>query len=171
MDAQTCEDSVFSVSDPARKPTGRVAYIACKARDRLVHASIQDRGSNGLPQRLKTHHQRLREQRPQPSPRPSSSSMGYDRRWRRLRSWFLARHPLCEHCKREGRLEPANEVDHITPLRWGGARLDQNNLQALCKSCHSKKTAREQGEPVDGSSMARRRADAGVRRFFTGFEP
>jgi hypothetical protein len=38
----------------------------------------------------------------------------------------------------------ATEVDHIQPLSRGGGH-EWENLQALCKSCHSKKTARETG--------------------------
>jgi 5-methylcytosine-specific restriction protein A len=32
-------------------------------------------------------------------------------------------------------------VDHIVPLRAGGARLEVGNLQALCNRCHNRKTA------------------------------
>jgi 5-methylcytosine-specific restriction endonuclease McrA len=39
--------------------------------------------------------------------------------------------------------EAATEVDHIIPLRALGARLDERNLQPLCKRHHSKKTRRE----------------------------
>jgi len=48
--------------------------------------------------------------------------------------------PVCQMCQREA----AAEVDHILPLRQGGTN-DANNLQALCKSCHSRKTATEDG--------------------------
>lgn len=97
-----------------------------------------------MPKRLQTHLQRLRlSGRRTPEDRPPPSKRGYDRRWMRLRRWFLARHPLCAHCLKRGFTTPATEVDHIKPLREGGARLDQSNLQALCKSCHSRKTARE----------------------------
>jgi 5-methylcytosine-specific restriction protein A len=37
----------------------------------------------------------------------------------------------------------AVEVDHIVPIREGGARLDANNLQPLCHTCHSRKTMLE----------------------------
>lgn len=39
----------------------------------------------------------------------------------------------------------ATEIDHIIPVRQGGAVWDDDNLQALCKPCHSVKTI------VDGS--------------------
>jgi 5-methylcytosine-specific restriction enzyme A len=34
-------------------------------------------------------------------------------------------------------------VDHVVPLKDGGARFDRANLQPLCVSCHNRKTARE----------------------------
>ena len=72
--------------------------------------------------------------------RDSASRRGYDRKWQRLRRWFLARHPVCQECECHGRAEAATEVHHIAPLSDGGSRLREENLQALCKSCHSRKT-------------------------------
>jgi 5-methylcytosine-specific restriction protein A len=50
----------------------------------------------------------------------------------------LAAEPLCRHCSR-----PGLDVDHIIPLASGGTN-DRNNLQVLCHSCHSSKTAGDQ---------------------------
>lgn len=84
-----------------------------------------------------------------PAPRDSrepSSKRGYNNRWRRESRRFLAAHPACAQCRREGRVTPATEVDHIIPYKGDGKLFwDQGNWQALCKSCHSKKTAREDG--------------------------
>lgn len=45
----------------------------------------------------------------------------------------------CEQCGRSGtRLFG----DHIQELKDGGAPLDENNVQLLCGSCHTAKTAR-----------------------------
>ena len=99
--------------------------------------------------------------------------MGYDRSWRKLRAWFLRRHPLCLCCQAQGRVEPATEVDHIAPLRWGGARLDETNLQALCKRCHSRKTAREVwGQGVGGTNSLQPDAlgSGPSAQLFTGFD-
>lgn len=56
----------------------------------------------------------------------------------------LAREPLCAECKQGGMVVAASEVDHIIPLADGGTN-DPENLQALCKACHSRKTARQMG--------------------------
>ena len=76
--------------------------------------------------------------------RGSSSQRGYGARWRRLRKLFLASNPLCVDCLEEHIIRSATEVDHILPKSQGGAD-DWDNLQALCKSHHSQKTARKDG--------------------------
>lgn len=76
----------------------------------------------------------------------NASELGYNYAWQRARKQFLLDHPLCQECQRNGRITAANVVDHITPHK-GNQELfwDQSNWQALCQSCHSKKTAREDG--------------------------
>ena len=86
-------------------------------------------------------HQPVAEDRREPS-----SKRGYNSRWRRESRRFLAEHPFCAQCRREGRVTPATEVDHIIPHKGDGKLFwNQGNWQALCKGCHSKKTAREDG--------------------------
>lgn len=75
--------------------------------------------------------------------RGSARQRGYDRRWELFAKSYLERNPLCVDCQRRGQLTPAAQVDHINPLRQGGAKFDEANLQALCGTCHSSKTARE----------------------------
>ena len=60
----------------------------------------------------------------------------YGRAWRRIRNRYIAAHPLCEECKRAGRITPAQEVHHIIPLSEGGTHAE-TNLMALCRPCHS----------------------------------
>ena len=76
--------------------------------------------------------------------RKSANSRGYNYQWQKARKEFLNLHPLCVSCQREGRIVPANVVDHITPHK-GNKQLfwDVNNWQALCTRCHNRKTASE----------------------------
>lgn len=63
--------------------------------------------------------------------------------WLRIRKQVLMREPCCVACLAAGRIEPANEVDHID---GDTANNTWENLQGLCKPCHSSKTAREMNE-------------------------
>lgn len=74
--------------------------------------------------------------------RGSASARGYDGTWRKVRLMKLRQNPICET---EGCGQMASEVDHIVPMAQGGQRLDMENLQALCKPCHSRKTVTEDG--------------------------
>ncbi len=66
-------------------------------------------------------------------------------RWRKLRAYILNESPMCEHCMDRGILTPATDVDHVN-----GDPSDNSmaNLQSLCHSCHSIKTARDHGKNV-----------------------
>jgi len=68
----------------------------------------------------------------------------YSGTWRKVRNRYIAAHPLCEQCEKNGRFTSAEEVHHIKPLAQGGTNND-DNLTALCTSCHSEITAREGG--------------------------
>ncbi|SIO36660.1 5-methylcytosine-specific restriction enzyme A [Rhodovulum sp. ES.010] len=64
--------------------------------------------------------------------------------WRRARETYLRRHPLCVDCGDLGLVVEAEEVDHVEPHRGDVRKFwDRSNWQALCKRCHSRKTARE----------------------------
>lgn len=75
-----------------------------------------------------------------------ANKRGYGSRWNKARKLFLQEHPFCVHCLKEDppKYVKATDVDHIIPHR-GDQKLfwDKKNWQALCHSCHSKKTARE----------------------------
>lgn len=76
----------------------------------------------------------------------TSAARGYSYRWKKLRDRYIAQHPHCEECLKEGKITLATDVDHIIPHRGDQVLLyDEKNLQSLCKSCHSRKTAREDG--------------------------
>jgi len=66
--------------------------------------------------------------------RGTTKQRGYDNRWKRFRSWFMRRHPVCEASR--GCLRPAEEVHHVVKLEDGGERLDELNCQALCAYHH-----------------------------------
>ena len=85
--------------------------------------------------------------------RPSAAQRGYGKGWRNLRDWYIGRHPICESCNTRS----SEIVDHIVPLKAGGDRLDEDNLQALCNKCHGAKTAVE-----DPKHKARHEAAAAV---------
>ena len=70
--------------------------------------------------------------------RGSAHSRGYTHQWRKAAKAFLGENPWCS-CN-----QPAREVDHIIPHK-GNQELfwDVHNWQALCKRCHSRKTAKE----------------------------
>ena len=63
--------------------------------------------------------------------------------WRAVRAVFLREHPVCSLCAARGRVVAAVVVDHVVPVKDGGARFDVANLQALCVTCHNRKTAQE----------------------------
>lgn len=78
--------------------------------------------------------------------RGSAAARGYGRKWQRLRDRFLAEHPFCVECMKKGILTMATDVDHIRPHHGDpGLLYDEDNLQALCHACHSRKTASEDG--------------------------
>lgn len=76
--------------------------------------------------------------------RGSAYQRGYGPEWRKWRDEFLGNNQLCVHCLKENRITAARVVDHIVPHK-GDMQLfnDRNNWQALCKSCHNRKTATE----------------------------
>ena len=62
--------------------------------------------------------------------------------WKRLRALVLSEEPLCRHCYNKNIITVATEVDHIDG-NW--RNNDRANTCPLCKVCHSRKTAKEQG--------------------------
>jgi 5-methylcytosine-specific restriction protein A len=65
----------------------------------------------------------------------SAYRRGYDLEWRRIRAAYLRRYKWCVVCG-----ELATQVDHLGSLSSGGTNK-WINLQGLCHSCHSRKTA------------------------------
>lgn len=64
-------------------------------------------------------------------------SFYHSKEWRKVASIHKKMFPLCKCGK------PTHTTDHIVPIREGGAKLDMDNLQSLCKSCNARKTAKQ----------------------------
>ena len=65
------------------------------------------------------------------------------RKWRKASKAFKVANPLCTKCLQMGITTPSYVTDHIHPIRKGGSIWDENNWQPLCKTCNSKKTAKD----------------------------
>lgn len=78
--------------------------------------------------------------------RPTSSQMGYDRRWARVRAAFLAAHPFCRDCG-----GAASVADHSPKTRRDLIAAGVENpddwryLEPRCVPCHGRKTAKYDG--------------------------
>ena len=59
--------------------------------------------------------------------------------WRKLSRLVKYEEPICRICQREA----TYYTDHIQPVKQGGAFLDRENLQGLCKHCHNVKSGQE----------------------------
>ena len=75
--------------------------------------------------------------------RGSAASRGYDRHWQRFRTWYLARHRLCQDC--EAKPIPlyvaATDVHHVKKVgEYPELKLVEDNCMALCHECHSART-------------------------------
>jgi len=67
-------------------------------------------------------------------------------RWRKRRVIYLRNHPLCCDCEARQVIKSAQVVDHIQPHKGDTALFfDESNWQPLCKRCHDRKTAAENG--------------------------
>ena len=108
-----------------------------------AHAGCGVLVKNGT-NRCDKHRQQV--QRQQDQKRGTAHQRGYTGRWRKARVGFLNKHPLCAECERNGLITEATVVDHIIPHKGDDALFwDRNNWQPLCKPCHDRKTATEDG--------------------------
>jgi len=79
--------------------------------------------------------------------RASAWKRGYDATWYEFRDAWIREHPLCCECEAGGLSAAAEHVDHVIPFDGvdDPLRLDPENVQSLCRPCHSRKTAGELG--------------------------
>lgn len=85
----------------------------------------------------------------------TAESRGYDWEWKKRRARVLARDGnlcQCKHCKAEGRVTYAGEVDHVVSraeakrLGWTHERTESDdNLSAIAHDCHVRKSIEERG--------------------------
>ncbi|MBA3562883.1 MAG: HNH endonuclease [Gammaproteobacteria bacterium] len=88
------------------------------------------------------HRTRQQYQRDLDARRGTTAERGYGSRWRSVRAVHLQSEPLCRFCAACGHVKAAHEVDHVDGDSGNNAA---ENLRSLCKSCHSRRTASEQG--------------------------
>ncbi|WP_100065001.1 HNH endonuclease [Miniphocaeibacter massiliensis] len=110
-----------------RKPAKPCAFPGCPE---LVHERYCDKHKKETGR----HYEKYK--------RDPKTKKRYGYRWKKIRDKYIKSHTLCEQCKKEERIKTAEEVHHIVPLSKGGTH-DEENLMALCKSCHSRITALE----------------------------
>lgn len=74
--------------------------------------------------------------------RGTRQERGYGADWQAFRREHLKLNPLCVECGSDDR----PNVDHIESVREAPhRRLDPSNVRTLCHSCHSRRTAKDQG--------------------------
>ena len=86
-----------------------------------------------------------------PKERPRSEEAESWRWMYRTKTWLedlrptqLLLEPFCRECAKRGIRTPATDVDHVEDHKGDWEKFcDRNNLQSLCHSCHSRKTAAE----------------------------
>lgn len=82
--------------------------------------------------------------------RMSDETVAKVRRWYKSRIWYARRDACLKaalfRCAAPGCVSWATDCDHIIPHRGDWALfIESSNHQALCHSCHSRKTAQEDG--------------------------
>lgn len=97
-----------------------------------------------VPGRYCEEHQKMIDARCNRYQRDRTIGKRYGGERRKICGRYIKAHPLCEICKKTGKLTSTEEVRHISPLSKGGTHAG-SKLMSLCTSCHSMITAREGG--------------------------
>ena len=70
-------------------------------------------------------------------------------KWQRLRAAYIAEHPLCEECLKQGKTTAAVDVHHVRSFmstndefERAALAFDYSNLRALCRECHTREHGR-----------------------------
>ena len=94
-----------------------------------------------MPTAPKSHYmlQRLERQRQYDRTMRERDGFYSSAEWLALRALVLSRSPLCRSCDRQGRVTVAVEVHHVLDRRnHPELALAIENLEPLCKACHSR---------------------------------
>lgn len=95
--------------------------------------------------------------------RNNSFTHMYGTAWKKIRAHHLRQQPLCVTCQAEGKLTPANVVDHIQDHKGDFALFyTPGNLQSLCKRHHDIKTASTAGGFGNKQGKAKVRSECGA---------
>ena len=78
-------------------------------------------------------------------------------RWRNVRKQYIRENPICIDCRNSGQIVEAQMVDHIVPIKDGGAKLQMDNLQSLCNFHHGQKTSREREQVKMAAGIKKKR--------------
>jgi 5-methylcytosine-specific restriction enzyme A len=99
-----------------------------------------------MPQRPARYRPTPKRPTPSEASRPTAAQRGYGYRWQQARLSFLAAHPLCIDCSKQGRVTEATTIDHVIPHK-GNEELfwDVSNWESCCASCHSIRTLKYDG--------------------------
>lgn len=92
-----------------------------------------------MPRRPPTFRTRVSQRFQQFKPfKGTKQARGYGGEWERISRMYRQQYPVCEICN----AAPSEDCDHIIPFDGPNdpLRTDWNNLQALCRSCHNRKT-------------------------------
>ena len=70
--------------------------------------------------------------------RGTPAERGYDYEWSKVSARIRREEPVCQICNDA----PSEDVDHIIEFQGidDPLRMDRNNLRAVCRACHNKKT-------------------------------
>jgi 5-methylcytosine-specific restriction protein A len=118
-------------------------------------AKAHTRKPVGTPHKRSTTH-RPREQR------THAAARGYDHKWAKFRTSFLASNPLCEYCMARGRVEVATVCDHDLPHEQDAHLFWDNTFTACCAHHHNSLKQRLERQYKGESLLAQIRKHKGL---------
>lgn len=117
----------------------------------MPRAALKPCAHPGCPE-LVEHGRCAKHQRAEPVKRDKRVHRLYDRLWGKRRAAWLAEHPWCAECLRQGIYTPATDVHHLVAHRGDANIFHSSPLESLCHACHSKVTMAEGRGPRKVSS-------------------